>query len=116
MVEDGLYGRLGLGDAGAAGGLDAGAAGGVCGIARHAGGDGGGQAVGVGPRSARSTGPQRRQGRLVPTRMEPQHFAHASISAVAAGGSHSGGQVICTRLYNAKDLEGGNAERNGVNN
>jgi alpha-tubulin suppressor-like RCC1 family protein len=39
------------------------------------------------------------QDRLVPTRVDPQHFAHAPISAVAAGDSHSAAVTACGVLY-----------------
>jgi hypothetical protein len=39
------------------------------------------------------------QGRLVPTRVDPQHFAHAPISAVAAGQSHSAAVTAVGALY-----------------
>ena len=38
-------------------------------------------------------------GRLVPTRVDPQHFAHAPISAAAAGGSHSAAVTARGALY-----------------
>ena len=39
------------------------------------------------------------QDRLVPTRVDPQHFAHAPISAVAAGESHSAAVTAGGALY-----------------
>jgi alpha-tubulin suppressor-like RCC1 family protein len=39
------------------------------------------------------------QRRLVPTRVDPQHFAHAPISAVAAGESHSAAVTAGGALY-----------------
>jgi alpha-tubulin suppressor-like RCC1 family protein len=39
------------------------------------------------------------QGRLVPTRVDPQHFAHAPISAVAVGDSHSAAVTAGGALY-----------------
>ena len=39
------------------------------------------------------------QRRLVPTRVDPQHFAHAPISAVAAGESHSAAVTADGALY-----------------
>ena len=39
------------------------------------------------------------QDRLVPTRVDPQHFAHAPISAVAAGQSHSAAVTAGGALY-----------------
>jgi alpha-tubulin suppressor-like RCC1 family protein len=39
------------------------------------------------------------QGRLVPTRVDPQHFAHALISAVAAGPDHSAAVTAGGALY-----------------
>ena len=39
------------------------------------------------------------QDRLVPTRVDPQHFAHAPISAVAAGSNHSAAVTAGGALY-----------------
>jgi alpha-tubulin suppressor-like RCC1 family protein len=39
------------------------------------------------------------QDRLVPTRVDPQHFAHAPISAIAAGASHSAAVTAGGALY-----------------
>ena len=39
------------------------------------------------------------QDRLVPTRVDPQHFAHALISAVAAGSFHSAAVTERGALY-----------------
>ena len=44
-------------------------------------------------------GPNDGQDRLVPTRVDPQHFAHAPISAVAAGESHSAAVTAGGALY-----------------
>ena len=47
------------------------------------------------------------QGRLVPTRVDPQHFAHAPISAVAAGVQHSAAVTAGGALYTWGKGEGG---------
>jgi hypothetical protein len=47
------------------------------------------------------------QGRLVPTRVDPKHFAHAPISAVAAGQSHSAAVTAGVALYTWGRGEGG---------
>jgi hypothetical protein len=41
------------------------------------------------------------QDRHVPTRVDPQHFAHAPISTVAAGESHSAAVTASGTLYNS---------------
>ena len=47
------------------------------------------------------------QDRLVPTRVDPQHFAHAPISAVAAGEPHSAAVTAGGALYTWGEGEGG---------
>lgn len=65
----------------------------------HAGADGGGRAVG-GRQGARGRlGLADEDDRLVPARVDPRHFAHAPLCAVAAGECHSAAVTAGGELY-----------------